>query len=136
MTYRGIAVLGVLLSVLLTSCSQTKVQRYGMVIGLKPEMMAEYKELHANAWPGVLKQIDACNIRNYSIYLGEIEPGKYYLFSYFEYCGDDFEGDMNKMADDETTRKWWKRTDPCQVPVPTRKEGEFWMNMEEVFHTD
>jgi L-rhamnose mutarotase len=117
-------------------CSQTKIKRYGWVIGLKPEMMAEYKALHADCWPGVLKMIKKCNIRNYSIYLGELEKGKYYLFSYLEYVGDDFDADMKIMAADETTRKWWKRTDPCQVPVPMRKEGEFWMDMEEVFHTD
>ena len=117
-------------------CSQTKVKRYGWVIGLKPEMMAEYKALHADCWPGVLKMIKKCNIRNYSIYLGELEKGKYYLFSYLEYVGDDFDADMKIMAADETTKKWWKRTDPCQVPVPMRKEGEHWMDMEEVFHTD
>ena len=36
----------------------------------------------------------------------------------------------------ETTQKWWKRTGPLQVPVPTRKEGEWWAQMEEVFHYD
>jgi len=107
-----------------------------MAIGLKPEKIDEYKKLHADAWPGVLKRIEACHIRNYSIYLAEIEEGKHYLFGYFEYCGDDFEADMAKMAADEITQKWWKCTDPCQIPIATRKEGEFWMNMEEVFHTD
>lgn len=116
--------------------NSTKVQRYGMVIGLKPEKIEEYKTLHANAWPGVLEQIEKCNIRNYSIYLGEIEEGEYYLFGYFEYVGNDFEADMKKMAADPTTQRWWEETDPCQIPVPNRKEGEWWMNMEEVFHTD
>ena len=49
--------------------SQPKVQRYGIVIGLKPEKMDDYKRLHAAAWPGVLKKIKECHIRNYSIYL-------------------------------------------------------------------
>jgi L-rhamnose mutarotase len=113
-----------------------QVQRYGMVIGLKPEKIERYKELHANPWPDVLKQITECNIRNYSIYLIEVEPEKYYLFSYFEYVGDDFDADMKKMAADATTQEWWKETDPCQVPLPTRKEGEFWARAEEVFHLD
>jgi L-rhamnose mutarotase len=42
----------------------------------------------------------------------------------------------SKMAADETTQKWWKHTDPLQVPVPTRKQGEWWAKMEEVFHCD
>jgi L-rhamnose mutarotase len=75
--------------------------------------------------------IRACNIRNYSIYF---KDG--YLFSYFEYHGDDFEADMKKMAADPKTQAWWKLTDPCQEPLETRKEGEWWASMEEVFHTD
>ncbi|MHC4751472.1 MAG: L-rhamnose mutarotase [Planctomycetota bacterium] len=111
-------------------------KRYGNVIGVRPEKIEEYKQLHADVWPGVLKMIKQCNIRNYSIYLGELEKGKYYLYSYFEYTGDDFEADMSKMAADPTTQKWWELCEPCQVPVPIRKEGEWWANMEEVFHYD
>lgn len=129
----GLAVIGFVAS----GCASTptKVERYGSVIGVKKEKIAEYKRLHADCWPGVLKMIEECNIRNYSIYLTEIEKDKYYLFSYFEYVGDDFEGDMKKMAADPTTQRWWKETDPCQTPVPIRKEGDHWKRMEEVFYT-
>ncbi|HCO94961.1 MAG TPA: L-rhamnose mutarotase [Phycisphaerales bacterium] len=108
--------------------------RYGSVIGVRPEKLEEYKRLHADVWPDVLKMIEQCNIRNYSIYLGELEKDKYYLFSYFEYTGHDFKADMAKMAADPTTQKWWPFCEPCQSPIPTRKEGEWWANMEEVFH--
>jgi L-rhamnose mutarotase len=118
----------------LSGCAQQKMQRYGSVIGLKPDKIDEYKRLHADVWPDVLKMIKQCNIRNYSIYLGELEDNKYYLFSYFEYTGDDFKADMAKMAADPTTQKWWSFCEPCQSPIPTRKEGEWWANMEEVFH--
>ena len=118
----------------LCGCAQQKMQRYGSVIGLRPEKIEEYKRLHADIWPDVLKMIEQCNIRNYSIYLGELENDKYYLFSYFEYTGDDFKADMAKMAADPTTQKWWSFCEPCQSPIPTRKEGEWWANMEEVFH--
>jgi len=121
---------------LFAGCAQQKVTRYGSVIGLKPEKLEEYKELHANVWPGVLKKIKECNIRNYSIYLGELEEDKYYLFGYFEYTGDDFKADMAKMAADATTQKWWTFCEPCQSPIPTRKESEWWADMEEVFHQD
>ena len=113
-----------------------KVQRYGSVIGIKKEKIAEYKQLHAECWSGVLKMVEQCNIRNYSIYLGELEEDKYYLFGYFEYVGDDFDADMAKMAADPTTQKWWDRCMPCQIPLDNRKEGDWWMSMEEVFHTD
>ncbi|MBN1676561.1 MAG: L-rhamnose mutarotase [Kiritimatiellae bacterium] len=42
-------------------------KRYGMVIRLNGENLEQYKALHAAVWPGVLKMIEACNIRNYSI---------------------------------------------------------------------
>ena len=111
-------------------------QRFGMVIGLKPEKVEYYKKLHAAAWPGVLAKISECNIQNYSIYLKELEPGKFYLFSYFEYAGDDFEADMQKMAADAETKRWWKETDPCQMRIPLAGEGEWWSMMDEVFHHD
>ncbi len=111
------------------------VQRFGSVIELRPEKREEYERLHAACWPSVLKQIRESNIRNYSIYLGEI-GGKLYLFSYFEYVGTDFEGDMKKMGEDAETRRWWKETDPCQRRIPGTPEGQQWMELPEVFHTD
>jgi L-rhamnose mutarotase len=106
-------------------------QRYGMVIRVKPEKFEEYKQLHADVWPDVLKMIKECNIRNYSIYHKDS-----CLFSYFEYIGDNFEYDMEKMAADPTTQKWWDVCKPCQELLDTRAEGEWWASMEEVFHCD
>ncbi|WP_010441250.1 L-rhamnose mutarotase [Ruegeria conchae] len=105
----------------------------GMMIGIKPEMIDEYKRLHANAWPEVLKQIQHSNIRNYTIFLREPEN---VLFGYWEYHGTDFAADMAEMAKDPKTQEWWTQTDPCQSPLTSRKEGEQWAMMEEVFHTD
>lgn len=111
-------------------------KRYGMVIGLKQDRMQEYKRLHAAVWPEVLKMISECHIRNYSIYLRRLPDGNHYLFSYFEYMGTDFAGDMAKMAADPTTQKWWSFCVPCQEPLADRAEGEWWADMEEVFHCD
>jgi L-rhamnose mutarotase len=106
-------------------------KRYGSVIGVRPEKLEEYKKLHAAVWPAVLDMIREVNIRNYSIYYRDG-----LLFSYFEYVGDDFEADMAKMAADPTTQEWWAVCKPCQEPLDTRAEGEWWADMEEVFHTD
>ena len=105
-------------------------QRIGMVIGVKPEKIEEYKRLHAAVWPEVLAMIAACNIRNYSIFLREPEN---LLFSFFEYHGTDYEADMAKMAADPKTQEWWAVCMPCQAPLDTRKEGEWWASMPEVF---
>ena len=106
-------------------------KRYGQVIKVKPEYLEKYKALHANPWPEVNRMIQECNIRNYSIYYRDG-----YLFSYYEYVGDDYEADMAKMAADPKTREWWKETDPCQEAIHTAQEGEWWALMEEVYHLD
>jgi L-rhamnose mutarotase len=113
-----------------------RVQRFGSAIRVKPEKLDEYLKLHANAWPGVLDMIRRSNLHNYSIYLGKLDDGNLYLFSYFEYTGDDLAADSKKMAADPTTQEWWKHTDPCQIPLKERKAGEHWMTLREVFHTD
>jgi L-rhamnose mutarotase len=121
---------------LLAGCSsQTKPpKRYCWVTGLNPEKAQYYEELHANPWPGVSRMIRQCNIRNYSIHKRQIGE-KLYLFSYLEYIGDDFEADMKKMAADPETQRWWKETDPCQLPLPdAAAEGGMWSDTQEVFY--
>ena len=108
-------------------------QRMGMIIGIKPEMIDEYKRLHAAVWPDVLAQIAKSNIRNYTIFLREPEN---LLFGYWEYHGTDINADLAEMAKDARTQEWWAFTDPCQSPLTSRREGEQWAMMEEVFHAD
>ncbi|MCK6447441.1 MAG: L-rhamnose mutarotase [Planctomycetes bacterium] len=111
-------------------------KRVGSVIELLPDKVDEYRRLHAAAWPGVLAKISECGLRNYSIFLKRFDDGRCYLFSYFEYVGDDFEADCARIAADPTTREWWQLTDPCQRPLENRASGEWWATMEEVFHHD
>lgn len=106
-------------------------KRYGSVMRVRPEALQAYKDYHAAVWPGVLQMIKQCNIRNYSIYF---KDG--YLFSYFEYTGEDYAADMARMAADPTTQDWWAIMEPMQDPLPTRQDGEWWAGMEEVFHLD
>ena len=107
------------------------VKRIGSVLRVKPEHFEEYKRLHADVWPGVLAQIKKANIRNYSIFE---KDG--YLFSYMEYVGTNYEADMAAIGEDEETRRWWSVVGPLQDPLPTRKEGEWWAEMEQVFFYD
>lgn len=106
-------------------------KRYGMVIGLRPEAVEEYKRYHAAVWPEVLATIHDCNIRNYSIFLISNT-----LFGYFEYHGRDYQADMAKMAADPKTQEWWAIMQPIQQPRDDRKPGDWWSMMEEVFHVD
>lgn len=111
-------------------------KRHGSVIRLRADKIAEYKRLHAAVWPEVLAMIRQCQIRDYSIFLRRLPDGEYYLFSVFDYVGDDFAADMARMGADPTTQEWWKLCKPCQQPLEDRAEGEWWAAMEEVFHCD
>jgi L-rhamnose mutarotase len=57
-----------------------------------------------------------------------------FLFAYFEYTGSDFDTDMAKMASDPETQRWWDIVKPLMEPMETRVPGEFWANIEEIFH--
>ena len=103
-------------------------KRLGMVIGIKKNKIEEYKKLHSEVWPKVLKNLTDLICRNYSIYIGNL------LFSYMEYHGNDYDRDMNLMAENKAVQEWWALCGPCQVPMRDKKNGEWWSPMEEVFH--
>ncbi|MES2309958.1 MAG: L-rhamnose mutarotase [Verrucomicrobiota bacterium] len=109
-----------------------KPRRFTSMIELNPEKELYYRELHANVWPSVLKRLAESQLRQFSISMAPIS-GKKYLVSHFEYWGDDFESDMAKIAKDPETQRWWRETDPCQIPLTERESGGHWMNLEEVF---
>ncbi len=105
-------------------------QRMGLCIKLKPDVVHEYRRLHASVWPEVLAAVVKAHIRNYSIYLKEPEN---VLFAYWEYHGTDFAADAATMAQDEYMQAWWKICDPLQEPFETRQPGEWWARMPESF---
>lgn len=105
-----------------------KVQRFGSVSRLKPDRAEYYQQLHAAPWKQINDMIKECNLQNYSIYFdGE------YLFSYYEYVGDDYEADMARMAADPETQRWWGECIPCMNPL---SDDGPWMNMKEIYHLD
>jgi L-rhamnose mutarotase len=116
---------------LIAACGDGDMQRFGMMIRLKPGSEVSYRQYHAAVWPEVLQKIRECNIENYSIFFKDN-----ILYSYFEYRGSDVESDFKKMAADPKTQEWWSIMEPMQEPLPTRKKGEWWATMEEVFHLD
>lgn len=106
-------------------------RRFGQVIRLKPDRAGEYIKYHSAVWSAVLQRIKECNISNYSIFHKDN-----ILFAYMEYTGADYEGDMQKMAQHNETQKWWNVVKPLMQPVENRKPGEFWADMEEIFHLE
>lgn len=105
-------------------------RRVAQVICLRPEFADEYLKAHSEVWPGVLERLRASNVTNYSIFHHDD-----LLFSYFEYVGADFERDMDAMAADPTTQKWWRWMNPMQKKVG-ETDGEWWTTIDEVFRLD
>jgi L-rhamnose mutarotase len=115
-------------------CPRAKkdVMRVGMVVGIREDVIPKYKELHADENPGVRDLLTKYNMHNFTIYLHEID-GKWYEFGYYEYTGDDYEGDMAKLDAEPRNKEWLKVCDPMQIPLPGEKG---WAIMEEAYHND
>jgi L-rhamnose mutarotase len=125
-------ILGATLSVIPNSlCAQQKVQRIGMVIGIKPDRISAYKALHAESNPGVRDLLNKYHMHNFSIFIHQLDNGQFYLFGYYEYTGHDYVADMQKLADEPRNKEWLSKTSILQIPLPGETS---WANMEEVYH--
>jgi L-rhamnose mutarotase len=103
-----------------------------MVVGLNEAMIDEYKRVHSDDHSGVRDLLNKYHMHNFSIFLHQIE-GKWYEFGYYEYTGEDFEGDMAKLDAEPRNKEWLTVCDPMQVPL----KGETgWAEMEMVYHND
>jgi L-rhamnose mutarotase len=105
-------------------------KRIGMVIGLKPEQMAEYVRFHTGDNCVVRDLLAKYHMTNFSIFVHEID-GKLYEFGYYEYTGNDYEGDMAKLAAEPRNQEWLKVCDAMQIPLKGEKS---WAMMKEVFY--
>lgn len=66
---------------------------------MQSQVCAERRRMNISncmlALPGVLKLLAEVNIRNL------------YLFSYYEYVGEDIEADINRVSADPQMQRWW-----------------------------
>jgi L-rhamnose mutarotase len=109
------------------------VKRVGMVIKIKPEYIEEYKAVHSDSNAGVRDLLIKANMRNFSIFLQQLDDGNWYEFGYYEYTGDDFEADMATLDKHPSYIEWLKICDPMQVPL----DGyEGWAEMEQVYYNN
>ncbi len=77
-------------------------QRFGQVIGVKPEAFEEYERLYAQVWSEVLATIHACNIRSYTIFRHE-----QMLFAYSDRCRNSVVSSVvpSRLSDKDTFRR-------------------------------
>ena len=130
-----ILVLGILFSCIQKAegyVMNKNIKRVGMVVGIKPDVIEEYKRLHADGNAGVRDLLTKYHMHNFSIFLQEID-GKWYEFGYYEYTGKDFDGDMAALAKEQRNIDWLKVCDPFQIPLPGSKG---WTEMERVYFNE
>jgi L-rhamnose mutarotase len=108
-----------------------RVRRFGQVIGLRPDSVEVYKALHAG--PGVRDLLRQANLRNFSIYLRELDDGRCLEFACFEYVGHDYAADMAWLAAQPGNQAWLALCDPMQIPLAGEKS---WAAMEEIFYNE
>lgn len=100
------------------------------MIGLRESAIEEYERYHREVWPEVLAAISRAGIRNYSIYRFET-----LLFSYWEYEGDDYEGDLAAIDLVPECVQWNELMATLQEAVEGA-EPRKWLALPEVFHLD
>ena len=130
-----------LIFLFLISCTSNKdtinkewhknVKRVGMVVKIKKDKLEEYKKLHADNNPGVRHLLTKYHMRNFSIFLVQLADGDWYEFGYYEYWGDDLEGDMAKLDAEPENAKWLEKCDPMQEGILPGQEG--WKEMERIY---
>lgn len=103
-------------------------KRIGTLMKLKPGAAEEYIRLHHNIWPEVVKAGHNAHMHNYTIFkIGD------YLFSYYEYTGEDFEQDMQEKNSLHISIEWQKATGLLREAI----EGDSKvMTIEEIWHED
>jgi L-rhamnose mutarotase len=130
-----IAVVAALLSLLAVATARQSTEhefkRVGMVIGIKSDKIGAYEALHATSNPGVRDLLKKYHMHNFSIFIHQLDDGRYYLFGYYEYSGDAYDDDMKKLAAEPRNLQWLSTTDPMQVPLSGEKS---WAAMKEVYH--
>ena len=94
------------ISVELLDIRHDEVKRVGMVIKIRPENLESYKALHADTVNGVRDLLTKYNLRNFSIFLIQLEDSNNYEFGYYEYWGNNFEEDMENLNNEPRNKGW------------------------------
>jgi L-rhamnose mutarotase len=106
--------------------------RVAMVVKIKKEIVDEYKKIHADNHPGVRHLLRKYHMRNFSIFLVQLADGEWYEFGYYEYWGNDLEGDMAKLDAEPENARWLELCDPMQEGILPGQKG--WKVMDRIYY--
>lgn len=104
-------------------------ERVAFRLWVRPEQLDEYKRLHREVWPELLRDLKNAGARNYSIFADGAE-----LFGYLE-C-DDREALNAALAQSDANRRWQAfMSDYLATPVDLDASNPLQL-LEEVFRLD
>ncbi|MES2982745.1 MAG: L-rhamnose mutarotase [Verrucomicrobiota bacterium] len=104
-------------------------KRVGLVIEIRPECIEEYRKLHAQGHFGIRDLLVKYHLRNFSIFLHQIDD-RWFEFGYYEYAGRDYDADMAALAAEQGNQEWLNICKPMHLPL----NGEIgWAKMEQIF---
>lgn len=106
-------------------------QFFGQMGRLLPEKAGEYASLHQNPWPELLDILRKHHLGNYSIYQHGL-----WVFSYFEYDGQDYEADMASLEQEPVMQRWWTFSKPCFQRFSMGRHAEFYDDMDRIFYLE
>ena len=105
-------------------------ERVCLLLKVRPERLAEYRERHKIVWPEMLEALRETGWRNYSLFLRD--DGL--LVGYLE--TPDFQAALSGMASREVNARWQREMAPFFEALEGRRPDEGMFPLAEVFHLD
>ena len=102
-------------------------KRIANITKLKKGAAVDYKALHDNIWEEIVAAGHQYGLRNFTMF----RHGNY-IFSYYEYIGDDFEADMREKAKCKNQAEWQAACGEYKADI----EGQSVISLEEFWHND
>lgn len=103
-------------------------KRIGTLMKLKPGALEAYQELHDSIWEPVVQAAHEAGMRNYTIF-----HLNGYLFSCYEYVGDDYEKDMFHKNSLPVSRRWQEATGTLREMIDGDSKQ---IMLDEIWHYD
>jgi L-rhamnose mutarotase len=96
---------------------------------IDPAHWDEYKEIHLNPWPALVKAIQDVGIHNYSIFAFGTR-----VFAYLEIDGEDPYAALNLLAQTDIKKKWDDEVTAWVMPEAVEGSGIQFMELESIFY--
>ena len=104
-----------------------RMYRFGTITKIKNDKLEAYIDLHNHIPEEVVAAAAKYGLRNFSIFYFDG-----YLFSYFEYCGEDYSSDMEEKAKLPFMKQWKESCDQCFERIDGKED--YSIILQEIFH--